>query len=398
MADRQIDEHSNTQASWQTEGKARFQVGNAFFRRSSRIGRDLAVLAAIAHKSQQKTQQKSLRILDAMTGCGIRPLRYALEANADYIWANEGNPDLHTQLTTNLSSLPSTQYKITHQDANTAFFDCHQTKDFYDLIDIDSFGSPMPYLSTALWAVRLGGLLYVASTDGRTTSGRAAEKSVRTYGAYARFHTAPHEQGLRLLIGKVAQEAAARGLHAAPLFSYHHGEVNRVMLRITRPKAGANWTLKSYGFIAYCHHCGHFQTVTWKRLGRVTCPCNGEHPPAVSGPLWLGPLHNADALSQMNEIAASCDSISPKTRPLLATMQAESEMPPYYYPLAEIGSRGQMDIPPRDALIAQLQQAGFAATQTHLNQQAIKTTAPMAVCLEIAKSMSAAIAFNRSDH
>ena len=81
------------------------------------------------------------------------------------------------------------------EDANAVFFDCHQRQDFYDLIDIDSFGSPMPYLSTSLWAVKLGGLIYLTSTDGRATSGHAPDKSLQTYGAYARAHPAVHEQG-----------------------------------------------------------------------------------------------------------------------------------------------------------------------------------------------------------
>ncbi len=164
-------------------------------------GRDLAVLAAIAYKQTHG----HLRILDAMTGCGVRPLRYALEAQADYIWANEGNSDLGKSLRTNLAqALPPERYRLTHQDANAVFFDCYQRRDFYDLIDVDSFGSPMPTLSTALWAVKLGGLLYLTSTDGRATSGRAPDSSLKTYGAWARSHPAVHEQGLRLLIGSVS--------------------------------------------------------------------------------------------------------------------------------------------------------------------------------------------------
>ena len=157
------DESSNeTNSIFQQEGSAHFQTGSAFFRSSSRTGRDLGILAAISHKTQ--IEPKPLRILDAMTGCGVRPLRYALEAKADYIWANEGNTDLATTLQANLSSLPTERYRITHQDANTAFFESHQRQDFYDLIDIDSFGSPMPTLTTALWAIKLGGLLYLTST------------------------------------------------------------------------------------------------------------------------------------------------------------------------------------------------------------------------------------------
>ena len=386
----------------QQEGSAHFQVGDAFFRSSSRTGRDLGILAAIAHKAHLKTHSEDapLRILDAMTGCGVRPLRYVLEAKADYVWANEGNTDLRQTLQDNLSSsLPSERYGITHQDANTVFFDCHQHHDFYDLIDIDSFGSPMPTLATALWAVRLGGLLYLTSTDGRATSGHAPDKSLQTYGAYARSHPAVHEQGLRLLIGTAVQQAAARGLVAHPVFAFYRGEVNRVMVRVSRRASNQNiacqgtarWNAEQYGFLAYCHSCGQFQTVPWKKLGRVSCVCGTREPVAVSGPMWLGPLHSANDLTAMQKIAAELASshLQPnqweKCRLLLKAMQAESDMPPYYYPLAEVGRRGKMDIPPRETLIVRLHQAGFLATKTHMSHQSIKTNAPIATCIDLGK-------------
>ncbi len=368
-------------ADWQQEGNAHFRTGNAFFRTSSSTGRDLAVLAATFYRAQQG----QLRVIDAMTGCGIRPLRYGLEAGADYVWANEGNGDLRSLIQSNLShSLPANRYKITHQDANALFFDCHIRQDFYDLIDIDGFGSPTPTLSTALWAVKIGGLLYLTSTDGRATSGRATDKSLQSYGAYARSHPAVHEQGLRLLLGAVMQQAAAKGLCAEPIFSFYSGEVNRVMVRITRQ----SWQTQQYGFLAYCHDCGQFQTVAWKKLGRVECVCQPKFTPAISGPMWLGPLHDAGWLAGMQALAVAR---SLKIEPL-ARMQAEINLPPYFYPLAEIGRRAKIDIPPSKALIEQLRQQGFLASWTHINSQAIKTDAPMAVCLTLAKQIAAEIA------
>ncbi len=360
----------------QQEGAAHFEVGKAFFRASSQMGRDLAVLAAIAYKQTHS----HLRILDAMTGCGVRPLRYALEADADYVWANEGNEELSACLQANLSqALLPERYRLTHQDANAVFFDCYQRQDFYDLIDIDSFGSPMPTLSTALWAVKLGGLLYLTSTDGRATSGRAPDSSLKTYGAWARSHPAVHEQGLRLLIGAIAQQAAAKGLVAQPVFSFYNGEVNRTMVRITRD---SSWLRDRFGFLAYCHSCGQFQPASWQKLGRIVCPCATDEPLSVSGPMWLGPLHNQADLAAMQRHALERE--WPICQSLIATMQAEADLPPYFYPLAEIGRRGKMDIPPRSDLIDLLRQNGFVATRTHFSSQAIKTNAPIADCIRLA--------------
>ncbi len=367
---------------WYQEGKARFYVEAAFYRPHSQVGRDLAVLAAAVYR-QQRGQ---LRVLDAMTGCGVRPLRYQLEAEADWVWANEGNPELREVLTKNLSmGMRSRSYRITHQDANHLFFACYQERDFYDLVDIDCFGSGAPYLSTGLWAARIGGLLYLTSTDTRTTGGHNLDHSIQMYGAVARSHPAVHEQGLRLLIGSALQQAATRGMHVQPIFSLFNGQVHRVMVRLSM---GDAWQPERYGFLGYCHSCGHFQTLTWRQLGQATCPnptsLDKVDPLVVSGPLWLGPLHDGAMLTQMMDLAASWG--WQKRVKLLQIMRAEAEMPPYYYSLGDIGRLGQMDIPRRDRLILALRDRGYRACPTHLDSQAVKTDATMATCIEISRT------------
>lgn len=369
---------------WSQEGKARFYIKGAFYRPNSRVGRDLAVLAAAIYRQQRG----ELRVLDAMTGCGVRPLRYQLEAGADWVWANEGNPELQNLLTQNLATgMRSRTYRITHQDANQVFFSCYQQRDFYDLVDIDSFGGGAPYLATGLWATRIGGLLYLTSTDTRTTGGHNPEHSVQIYGAYARSHPAVHEQGLRLLIGSVLQQAAARGMVVRPVFSLFNGQVHRVMVRVG---LGGTWPAEEYGFLGYCHSCGHYQKVAWRQLGRTECP-NCQQPshrgPAfltVSGPLWLGELHDRAMLSEMTALAANWG--WQKRVKLLEIMQAEANMPPYYFTLPEIGRHGHMDIPKRDRLMAVLRDRGFRVSHTHLEAQAIKTDATINECIAAARA------------
>jgi tRNA (guanine26-N2/guanine27-N2)-dimethyltransferase len=375
----------NEMANWVQEGQARFQVEGAFYRSKSKIGRDLAILAATVYRQQRG----ELRVLDAMTGCGVRPLRYQLEAGANWVWANEANPDLRVLLTDNLAQgMKPRSYRITHQDANQLFFTCYQQRDFYDLVDIDNFGNPSPFLATGLWATKIGGLLYLTSTDGRTTSGHAPEKSLQVYGAYARSHPAVHEQGLRLMLGSVAQQAAARGMAIQPVFSLFNGQIHRVMVQLVMQ----SWVSEHYGFLAYCHGCGQFQTLNWRELGQVSCVCHHardnpvpRRPPVLSGPQWLGPLHDGNWLQKMGHLARAWGwSTGVK---LLKIMLAEADMPPYYYPLSEIGRRGRMDIPQRDQLIQALCDRNYRATRTHLDFQAIKTDAPIATCLEIAKAL-----------
>lgn len=368
----------NQDSTWQTEGSARFKVGNTFYRSQSQVVRDLGVLAAQIYRQDTG----SLRVLDAMAGCGVRSLRYWLESGADRIWVNEGNPDNSAILQENLvAAIAEGICQITHLEANRVFFDCYDRRNYYDLVDVDCFGSAVPYLSTSLWATKINGLLYITSTDGRTATGHLPEKSVRVYGACARAHPAAQEQALRLLIGSTLQQAATKGLGIGPVFSLFAGQTYRVMLRLL---PGESLTPENYGFLGYCHHCGDYQTVTWRQLGRVACPHDGE-PLTLSGPMWLGPLHDRSFLFRMQQLARENHWF--KRVQLLEIMAEEANFPPYFYPLGEIGRRGKMDIPKRDRLIQALQTQGDHATATHINPQAIKTDANLLTCIDVARHL-----------
>jgi tRNA (guanine26-N2/guanine27-N2)-dimethyltransferase len=364
---------------WHREGKAHFQIGPAFYRPHSCTARELGLLAAAVHRAATG----ELRVLDGMTGCGVRALRYVLEGNADWVWANDANPAIGPVLAQNLQQLSSHQFQITHHSAHWVLADAQQRHDYFDLVDLDCFGSPAPYFHACLGATRLGGLIYLTSTDGRTTSGHAPEQSLRHYGAYARAHPAAHEQGLRLIIGNLLQQASCQGRGIEPVFAFFSGQIERVMVRLV---ARATWSTEQLGFLGYCHACGHYQTVDWRHLSRATCL---HHDPALpltlSGPLWLGPLHNRGFVEQMAAQAQIWN--WPQRSRLLQIMGAEAELPPYFFTLGEIGRRAKIDIPQRDRLIQTLQDRGYRASPTHINAQALKTDATFQECLAIAHQL-----------
>ena len=357
------------------EGKARFQLGEAFYNPQSKIVRDLGVLAALAYQKQQG----QLRILEAMAGSGVRSLRYYLESHADFIWINEGNYQLNSLLQQNIEPIiPSDRHKITHYDAHRVFFDCFNRRDYYDLVDVDCFGTAAPYLSTMLWATKIDGLMYLTSTDGRTLAGRIADKSLQAYGVYPRSHPALQEQALRIIIGSVAQQAGTKGLGIEPVFALFAGETYRVMLRLTRH---ANLNELNYGFLGYCHHCGNYQTIGWRKLGKTVCS-HDNLALTVSGAMWLGALHDRQYLSMMEAIARELQ--WQKIVKLLAVLSAEAELPPYFLTLREIGKRGRLDLPKRSFMIEALQARGYRASATHINAEAIKTDADIDTCIAIA--------------
>lgn len=166
-------------SQYQTERGLQFDVGDTFFRHESATGRDLGVLSAALYKQSNG----SLRVLDAMCGCGIRSLRYLAEAEADYVLANDANENCGRIIIGNLSQVSSgsgeeRRWEVMHSDAARVMTEFYLQRNFFDLIDVDSFGSDSGFLRAALCAVKLGGLLYITSTDGYSSGGHRPQQYV----------------------------------------------------------------------------------------------------------------------------------------------------------------------------------------------------------------------------
>ncbi|RRT76044.1 hypothetical protein GW17_00010368 [Ensete ventricosum] len=160
----------------ETERGVEFLTGDSFFRRESAVGRDLGVLSAALHRLSLPPGG-GLRVLDAMCGCGVRSLRYLAQAGAAFVWANDASEGCRPLILSNLSGHPRVtpqgdrSWVVTHLDANRVLAENYLRKEFFDLVDVDCFGSDSSFMRLAISTIRKGGLLYVTSTDGYSSGG-----------------------------------------------------------------------------------------------------------------------------------------------------------------------------------------------------------------------------------
>jgi tRNA (guanine26-N2/guanine27-N2)-dimethyltransferase len=145
--------------------------------------------------------------------------------------------------------------------------------------------------------------------------------------------------------------------------------------------------------------------VPWAALGGARCGCGAA--PQLSGPLWLGQLHDA---AELAELAALADELgwsqAPPFEPgtddaaaapqrslgsLLALLLAEADeaLPPGYITLDDVATRAGTRTPSRDALIAALRDGGHVAARTHCADRALKTNAPWQAVLDAARAVTA---------
>ena len=392
-------DQANTASNHYCEGAARLQLGSGFFRPQSRPSRDLGVLvvAQLARESLQHSQPEPLAVLDAMAGCGIRALRYGLEAleghHGAQIWANDADSARLPLLEANLAPLAQRQLELrsSGQTAQYLLAACLQQRQRFDLVDLDAFGCPSALVPLALEAVKTDGVLYLASTDGRSPTGHDRPGAIRMLGAGARAHPASWELALRLQLGVIARAAWAMGRGIEPLLAFSEGRTFRTAVRLRRHPAPSD--LLQLGLLAHCHGCGDQQVQALQQL-RQWQPClclSGQAVPlAVSGPLWTGALqHPPTLLAWLEGHAAERPEwaqISPTTRRLLAGLAADHGEPARCWPTSEIGRRLRQG-PPRLVRLARLLQAqGYRAQASGVMAGQLRSDAPWAVVLEAAKA------------
>ncbi|MFO0105556.1 MAG: N2,N2-dimethylguanosine tRNA methyltransferase [Cyanobium sp.] len=388
MAAVQLIPPASSSAAHYCEGWARLQPGDGFFRPESRPSRDLGVLLA-----RELAAAGPLRVLDGMAGCGIRALRYGLEAGAESVWANDADPDRLPLLRANLAPLRqgACALQLSSCTAQKLLAACLLRERRFELVDLDAFGAPLALLPLALEAVAFDGVLYLASSDGRSPTGHDRVAAIRRLGAGARAHPASWELALRLQLGAVARAAWTMGRGLEPLFSFSEGRTFRTAVRLLRrPRSGEEGQL---GLLAHCHGCGDQQVQPLLRLrGWQACLCAAEQAPplAVSGPLWIGPLQHPPTLEAMGRQAqASLNTLAAPSARLLAALQADPGEPARCWPLAEIGRRLGGGPPRLEHLQAALRLGGYRARASGLMPAQIRSDAPWREVLARAQAVAA---------
>jgi tRNA (guanine26-N2/guanine27-N2)-dimethyltransferase len=364
------------------EGQVRLCTGAGFFRADSRPARDFGVLLA-----RTLAATGPVRVLDVMAGCGIRALRAAVEGGAAAVWANDADPDRLPLLEANLAAAPqAVTRQLSAHTAQRVLADCLVARRRFELVDLDAFGCPSALLTLALEAVSFGGILYLASSDGRSPTGHDRPAAVRRLGAAARAHPASWELALRLQLGSLARAAWALGRGLEPLLSFSEGRTFRTAVRVRRQPAPGEE--RHLGLLAHCHGCGDQQQQSLLRLGRwgaCTCPGPAAAPLAVSGPLWLGPLQHPVTLAAMAEEAERSPlSLAPQGRRLLERLAADPGEPARCWPTAWIARALGQGPPPLERLVGDLRAAGWQAGVSGVMAGQLRSDAPWPLILATA--------------
>ncbi|MEM2109185.1 MAG: tRNA (guanine(10)-N(2))-dimethyltransferase [Candidatus Odinarchaeota archaeon] len=337
--------------------------------------RDLSIMVCA---SLRRKLGRPISALEPLSGCGVRGIRLGNELK-DYfqsILLNDINPAAYSLIQSNIqiNRLRSIAYAF-NDDANS-IMRLFSYRDWrVDYIDIDPFGSPAPYINSAISVAKIGSsILAFTATDMSVLCGLYPAKAFSKYGGVSLRTDDSHETALRMLLYNISLVAGGCELSVKPLISYYADHYVRVYLSVVK---GPLDIKSKTGYIEYCLKCLYKSLIPVIENFNRNCPLCGARL-AYSGPVWTGQICDEEFVKDVLTMEGLnyLPSFN-RVRNILATLIMENNMPPYHYDVHVLCDLMQVKIPKLNALLKNLSDNGYRATGTHFTKIGIKTDAPI---------------------
>jgi tRNA (guanine26-N2/guanine27-N2)-dimethyltransferase len=236
----------------------------------------------------------------------------------------------------------------------------------FDWVDVDPFGSPIPFVRAALDAVRPGGVVATTATDMIVLAGAQSAATWRKYGARAVRGRLGPEAGLRILLAFLAREARTAGRSIVPRLAYALDHHVRAYVEVIAASARPD-------------PVGSIDPATWDG------PPLG--PTGPFGPMWLGPILDPEIAGRM-QVPATAERPT-EVAGFLERIREEAAVPaPFYYEPNVLAGRLGLATPPSiGALRAALGERGYRSARTHARPEGIRTDAPRAIVESVARDL-----------
>lgn len=329
----------------ESEGPKKIEK-EVFYNSSMQMNRDICISFL-----KSFTEDDDIRVLDGMGATGVRGLRILKETSVSNVTINDVSPHAVDLIEENAKK--NSVKEDTKINNNSVEKHLLENRYRYDYIDIDPFGTPVPYYPLASRYVSHEGVLGVTATDTAVLCGTYPDTCKRRYTARPKNNWCRHENGLRILIAYCAREAARHDRWIRPLLSYYEGHHFRTYLQIGESKSRADRCLDRLERIC-------FSDGKWKK--------RDARRKEWSGPFWTGELFSEDILDDL-EIVGELD------EDILSLWRREYGLPPFFYDTNEIGSILKVDPPPIGKINEKLKGRDFKSSRTHFSSTGIKTDA-----------------------
>lgn len=349
----------------------------AFFNPAMGLNRDLAILSV---KLLSNIRKRKIRFFEPLAGIGARGVRLVNEAN-EAIEESVINDfgEISTKLAAfNRGKLKDNRLIQFKREARALMLELAENKFKYQMIDLDPFGSPAPFIDFIWSLLARNGIVSVTATDMTALAGVFPKACLRKYGAYPLNNERTHETAIRIVIGLVARSAARQERGIKPLLSVSTDHYVKIFLQVQEGRGKANESVSRLGNVFFCQQC---QWVGFEYPQRHT-----KHGKLLkAGELWKGELFDQNWNRQLLELLPNVNLHATKRIEKILNEAIYAHDIPYYYAIEEISSYLHVNTPKSKKIVEDLHSLGFKACKTTFRKQAIRTNAPLWIIEKIVR-------------
>jgi tRNA (guanine26-N2/guanine27-N2)-dimethyltransferase len=284
--------------------------------------------------------------LDGFASTGIRAIRAIKEANVKTV-ACERSKIAFEILQQNARN-NDCQMEI-HNDT----FESMVSRYRFDFIDVDPYGSILPFLDISLHYVKNGGYIGFTATDLSVLTGSLREKNLRKYGSCVLNNSFRHEMGIRNLLGFIGRRAANLDCGIEPQISIWNGHYYRTIVKVNKTVREAEDTLeKICNFNLHKSKDQIFEDVDF-------------------GPIWVGKLN---ALFETKKFSFP-ESISKENQDFFNSLRNE-DLEIFFTDMSENFSRRKLNLMSMESVSTIAKNSGIDSYRTHFSTTGFKSSHP----------------------
>lgn len=339
-----------------------------FFNPEMETDRDISVCALSCFgknfRERSGNPEKELEICDLLCATGARGLRYKAESGG-IVMINDINENAAELAKSNCES-NGLEVEISNRDANLLMAERN-----FDVIDIDPFGSPYPFIDSAARSLGDFSMLMVTATDTAALFGVYPEVSERRYGIPSLKCDFSKELGTRILASFVIRELAKYNMCFTPVLCYSRRHYVRLMGIATKSADKVEKLMKKFGYVSA-------NSVEWETGMQKRSDTK------MLGKIYLGHLSDSGFCSLVLEEIGKRKLSGEK---VVSSILNESECL-FYYETGTLSSTLGINRKIAD-IIRELRESGFLASRTVFSDTGIKTSASLKEIAETFSSDSA---------
>lgn len=348
-----------------------------FYNPLMELNRNITVLVTTTYFNR-----KEFFFIEPLSGTGIRGIRLALESNG-YGYINDVDPLSYYYMERNIS-LNNLRGKLvaTINEANTFLNNFTFSGIIVDYIDIDPYGSPIPFIDSAIRPLGKKALIGITATDTGPLTCSHKQKTLRRYGIRCQKVDFSKELGLRILLYNIAFRAASNDVAVYPLISFQHKYYYRVFLKTAR-SGNESYKLmdKCSGYIV--HNLENLDRKFIKEPNEVK---DHGQKTQIIGPLWICPLGDPDFIKEVINEGTKQEYINRETIDFLEELVRETTINQPYIRYDKLFGLHKKNMPSINTFIELIRKHGYEAYRTHFDPRGIKTNAPIEILHEIISS------------